>query len=117
MCVALSGRMKSLLWASAWTLSLFLGLEGTLQAATLTLAWNPNTEPDIAGYVISYGTQPNSYTTSIDVAKTTSKQLTNLVDGTRYYFAVKAYNTSGQFSGLSTEISGVTTPSAPTEPS
>jgi hypothetical protein len=39
---------------------------GTAESA-VTLAWDPNPESDIAGYVISYGTSSRQYTTSVDV--------------------------------------------------
>jgi hypothetical protein len=33
----------------------------------VTLAWDANTEPDLAGYKVHYGTASGSYTTSVDV--------------------------------------------------
>ena len=74
------------------------------QAASLTLAWNPNPELDVAGYLVSYGTQPGSYSTSVDVGNNTSQPVGNLVDGATYFFTVKAYNTSGLFSVSSQEL-------------
>ena len=38
-----------------------------LAASTLTLAWDPNTEEDLAGYKIYYGTRPGDYDFVIDV--------------------------------------------------
>jgi Putative Ig domain/IPT/TIG domain/FG-GAP-like repeat len=66
-------------------------------ATTVTAAWNTNAEPDIAGYVLKYGTQSGTYTTSVDVGNVTSRVL-DLSPGLRYYFVVQAYNTSGLFS-------------------
>ena len=63
------------------------------QAAT-TLVWDPNPEPDIAGYKVSYGTQTGVYTTTIDVGKVTSWPVTSLTPGQRYFLAVRAYNTA-----------------------
>jgi endonuclease/exonuclease/phosphatase family metal-dependent hydrolase len=93
-----------------------LGIASRVDAATVTLAWDPNPETDIAGYVLYYGTQPGAYTTSVDVGNVASKQFTSLVSGTRYYFAVKAYNTSGVFSVLSQEISAVVAAATDTQP-
>ncbi len=64
-------------------------------AGSVKLAWNPNPEPDIAGYVLVWGTAPGVYTGSATVAPDVSiTQLTGLADGT-YYFAVRAFNVAG----------------------
>ena len=42
---------------------------------------------------------------TVDVGNRTTWDLTGLVDGTPYYFAVRAYNTARQLSGPSAEIS------------
>ena len=41
-----------------------------------TLMWNANTESDIAGYIVQYGTQSGSPSTSIDVGNVTSRTIT-----------------------------------------
>jgi hypothetical protein len=82
---------------------LLLGHASTLLAATATVMWDPNPEPDIAGYKLSYGTQSGAYTTVVDVGNVTSKAVT-LTDGQRYFFAVQAYNSGGGLSAYSTEI-------------
>jgi IPT/TIG domain-containing protein/VCBS repeat protein len=96
---------------------LLLSFAAPGQAATLTATWNPNPEPDIAGYRLSYGTTSGSYTTTIDVGKVTSAAVT-VTEGQTYYFAVRAYNTSGGISTYSAEVSATvssaTTPSQPT---
>src|SRR5207344_2288550 len=74
-------------------------------AAVLTLAWNPNPEPDIAGYKIEFGNQPGVHPNVIDVGNQTSWQLGGLTDGLPYYIAVRAYNTSGLLSLPSVEVS------------
>jgi beta-lactamase superfamily II metal-dependent hydrolase len=81
---------------------LALAAASPLHADTVTASWNPNPEPDIAGYTLSYGTQPSTYTTTIDVGKVTSRQV-SLSPGSRYYFVVKAYNTGGAVSAPSQE--------------
>jgi hypothetical protein len=90
--------------------SVFIGSLLTIgaraDAGSLTLAWDPNSEPDLAGYVLWYGSQPGTYTTSIDVGNQTSFRVANLTDGASYYFAVRAYNTRGATSGMSNEIAG-----------
>ena len=73
-------------------------------AADITLAWDANTETDLAGYKIYYGTASRNYTTSEDVSDTTSYTITNLDEGVTYYFAAKAYDTSQNESDYSAEL-------------
>ena len=82
-------------------------------AAEIRLAWDANTESDVAGYKIYYGTSSKSYTGSVDVGNTTTYTLTGLTQGQTYYIAVTDYNASGSESGYSTEVSGVATETAP----
>ncbi len=51
---------------------------GAADAATLRLAWDANTESNIGGYVLDYGTQSGSYVSSVNVGNQTSYQFTNL---------------------------------------
>jgi hypothetical protein len=74
-------------------------------AASMTLAWNPNSEPDIAGYKLYYGTVKGTYEFAIDAGKQTSYTIPGLPDGVDYYFAVTAYNVYGFESGFSDEVS------------
>ena len=62
--------------------------------AQLTVAWDPNTEPDLKGYRVYYGTASRSYGTPFDVGKATSYTLVNLAPGQKYFIAVTAYNTA-----------------------
>ena len=57
--------------------------------------WNANTEADLAGYTVQYGTTSGNPSTSIDVGNVTSRAFTGLQVGSTYYFRVVAYNTSG----------------------
>src|SRR5262249_7514014 len=74
----------------------------SVHAATVTATWDANTEPDIAGYALSYGTASGVYTTTIDVGNVTTYQVT-LAPGT-YYFALQAYDTGGLTSAYSNEV-------------
>jgi len=73
-------------------------------AASVTLAWNPNSEPDLAGYRVYYGKASRSYESVIDVGSQTTYTISGLEDGKTYYFAVKAYNFIGVESALSDEL-------------
>ncbi|MCX6545020.1 MAG: Ig domain-containing protein [Acidobacteria bacterium] len=99
-------RVSRLLRALA-VLVVMLGSASAAAAQTaITLAWDANTEPDIAGYEVSYGTQSGVYSTIIDVGNVTSQPFT-LTSGVVYYFAVKAYNSASprQYSPYSVEVS------------
>jgi hypothetical protein len=72
--------------------------------AQIALTWDPNSESDLAGYDIYYGTSSGNYQWTIDVGNITSYTLTGLNRGTTYYFAATAYNTQGLQSGFSNEV-------------
>jgi hypothetical protein len=88
-----------LAWASAADAASF---------SSLTLEWNPDVAANIAGYTLSWGTQSGVYPDSVDVGNQTTREVTGLVDQTRYYFVVRAYDTAGMVSSPSTEVSGST---------
>ena len=70
-----------------------------------TLTWNANTEPDLTGYKIYVGTQSGVYAPPITVGKVTSYLATNLTGGTTYFFSVTAYDSAGNESSHSPEVS------------
>ena len=74
------------------------------------LAWDANAESDIAGYVLRYGTARGKPSQSIDVGKTATATVSNLADGTTYFFTVTARNTLGLESPPSNEVSYTTAP-------
>jgi chitodextrinase len=78
----------------------------------VTLLWDaPTTNEegapldDLAGYRLYYGTSTGNYTESFDAANVTQYTVGNLPTGLYYYFAVTAYDTQGNESAYSTEIS------------
>ena len=73
-------------------------------ADNVMLQWDANTEPDLKGYKIYYGTASRNYTQSKDVGKVTTYMLTGLTEGRTYYIAVTAYDTENNESGYSNEI-------------
>ena len=73
-------------------------------AANLELAWNANTESDLAGYCVYYGTAPQNYGDSIDVGNTTTYRLDGLLEGMTYYIAVTAYDVYENESDFSSEV-------------
>jgi hypothetical protein len=74
-------------------------------AGQVGLAWDANTEPELAGYRLYYGKTSGDYDASIDVGNHTGYILYGLEVGQRYYFAVTAYSLNGAQSGFSNEVS------------
>jgi hypothetical protein len=89
------------------------------QAAQAALSWSaPTTNTDgtpiksLSGYKVYTGTASGSYAQNVDVGNVTSYTNSSLKDGTTYYFAVTAYDATGNASGYSNQAS-YTTPAAP----
>ena len=92
-------------------------------AADVTFSWDPPTTnvdntplTDLAGYNLYYGTESGNYTDMVDVGcavscpePTGSEEetytISGLSDGVVYYFAVTAYDTAGNESDYSNEVS------------
>ena len=83
-------------------------------AMDITLAWDANTEPNLAGYMIYYDTDGSGEPydgigamegdSPIDVGNVTEFTLHDLSDGEVHFFAVTAYNDEGLESGYSNEV-------------
>ena len=76
------------------------------------ISWNPNSEPDLAGYKVYQGTTTGVYTVVYTIPLASLADPThpeyvvyNLAFGTQYFFAVTAYDTSNNESGFSSEVS------------
>lgn len=70
------------------------------------LKWSPNTEPDLAGYRVYYGTEPRQYFQAKGqgiVVVGNSFTVTGLSSGVRYYFAVTAFDEASNESDYSAE--------------
>ena len=74
-------------------------------AAEITLKWDANSEPDLAGYRVHYGVYSRSYSETADVGDATTCTISSLSAGETYYFAATAYDTEGLESEFSAEIS------------
>ncbi len=100
---------------------LFLFQPALSSAAEVTLAWDANTESNIAGYKLYYdsdsdtemyqGTDANEGDSPIviylkDLADPTSPTftVTGLTTGQYYYFSLTAFNTDGEESDFSDEV-------------
>lgn len=70
----------------------------------ITLAWDQNLEPDLAGYKLYIGKSSRNYTQFVTLGRTTQYTFQNLINGTTYYFTLTAYNQSGLESSYSNEV-------------
>jgi len=79
-------------------------LPAAAAAATIHVSWNPNTEPDLAGYRLYVGEASGQYGEPVDVGNVTGHVMEITPQhGATYYFALTAYDTSGNESGYSDE--------------
>lgn len=76
-------------------------------AGTANLTWNASTESDLAGYKVYRGTASGTYGAPLTtLPKTmTSYTTTGLLTGTTYFFVITAYDSSGNESTFSNEVS------------
>ena len=96
---------------------LWLGSAHVAAAAGLTVAWNANSEGNIARYIVSYGTASGAHSESINVSPgVTRLRIENLNAGARYYLVVRAVNNGGQVSGPSSEVNGLAADVLPAPP-
>ena len=102
-----SFKILPLLFALAY----FLITPHILHSAQVTLAWDVRANQNVSGYRIYYGIASQTYQSFINVGNVTTYTVTNLRDGTTYYFATTDFDSSGRESVYSNEIS-YTTPSA-----
>src|SRR5438552_15709445 len=92
-----------------------IGCSANALAADVALSWSSNTEPDLAGYKVYYGAASHGYGNPVVIGLQTSYTVTGLSNGT-YYFSVTAYDTSGNESGFSNEVSKAISGSPDTTP-
>ena len=72
---------------------------------SVTVQWAANSEDDMEGYVVYYGTSSRNYPQSYDThSLDTSATITDLTNGQLYYFAVKAYDDKNALSSYSNEL-------------
>jgi hypothetical protein len=102
------GVMTALIWAVS------MNIQTTSRAATnvAVLTWNSNSETDLAGYNIYYGTSKRTaacptggYSSKVNAGKVKTYTVNNLTEGQTYYFSITSYDTSGNESCFSSEVS------------
>ncbi len=94
---------------------------GTDIPGDVAFSWLPNSESDLAGYRLHYGTMSRIYTETVEVGLPgpvdgrVHASVSGLSEGVTYYFAAVAYNNAGVESEYSAEIV-YTVGSSPTDP-
>lgn len=82
--------------------------QGTLlYRGQVTIQWNANIEPDLAGYTIYHGTTSGVWigADTVTLGLVTSYVYGGLLPGMTHYFAVDAFDTSNNHSAKSLEVS------------
>jgi len=93
-----------------WVLAIVLAHAQLGWAADVLVEWDPNPEADLAGYKLYYGTTSRTQGSYAETVVISDKNLTNwslTLPGDTYYFALTAYDASGNESGFSMEVSAV----------
>lgn len=99
-------------WATIFTAFSILLVVSNSYAVDVILGWDPNNEPDLAGYKL-YGSEGvpgppydhiSTYLISDFIANNPSVMMTEMAAGIPYYFVVTAYDTAHNESGYSNWI-------------
>ena len=91
-------------WPGLFLLALLFAPLPIWAAASVTLAWNPIANPNIAGYNIYYGGASHAYTNKMSVGLATNVTISGLVEGNTYYFAATTTSTLEMESTFSGEL-------------
>lgn len=79
-------------------------------SGSLTIGWSANTDADLAGYKVYYGTTSRHYQQAkgagVGAGTATQLTVTGLTLGTTYYLSVTSFDKSGNESAYSAEVSG-----------
>ena len=101
---SLLSRLSKLIFIYSTALLIILPLSPrSAYPAQATLEWNPVIHPDVAGYMIYYGTSSGDYDVSLDVGNWPSVTIAGLDSSETYYFAATAYSIYGEESDFSNE--------------
>lgn len=86
---------------------MFLFFASYVHAKDVTLTWNKNTEPDLAGYRLYYSNEGQNFSKEkmeeLPVMETPT-HLMDVADGVFWFFAVTAFDKEGLESGFSNVV-------------
>lgn len=87
--------------------ALFVSISNAAEVTQITLSWDPNDEPDLAGYNVYRRTADNVYRKPLDMVgiMPNPEYSLTLPYGKKYYFVVSAFNMYGIESPYSNEVS------------
>jgi Fibronectin type III domain len=71
---------------------------------SVSIAWNAESDPNVAGYAVYLGATNGTYTSRFDVGTNTQITVSSLGEGQTYYFAVAAYDSARMEGTKSTGI-------------
>ncbi len=74
-------------------------------ASRASLFWDANPDPSVVGYNIYYGGVSGVYTNMVSVSSATNTVISGLTEGQTYYFVVTDYDSFGDESPFSNEVS------------
>jgi hypothetical protein len=94
-----------MLLIAAVSIQAYNWINGNTTTGTVIVSWDPNSEPDMAGYKIYYRTDTDDNVITTDVGNITEYQINELATEQRYYFSVTAYDTVPNESPFSNEVS------------
>ncbi len=77
---------------------------GTAHAMSLVVSWDANTEADLAGYIVYYRSENGTSVGQVKIGTQTTVTLASLLDNSRYFISVAAYNTQGVIGLRSDEL-------------
>ena len=97
-----SGKRAAVATA-AGLIVLAAGVSPILAQHSVTLAWAPNSEPDVIGYRLRWGPDSGNYTMTLDVGNTTTATV-SLAEVGDYFIVVTAINNASLESLPSNEV-------------
>jgi chitodextrinase len=84
------------------------GFSASAQSEQVLLTWSKNPEADLKGYTLFYGSSPTNLAQSRSLSTSAlSTVVAGLANGTAYYFALEAENSTGQKSPRTDVVSAV----------
>jgi hypothetical protein len=79
-------------------------LQGVASVGAVTLIWEPNTERDLAGYIVMRGASDTDLQPMMQAPITATTFKDDLAPGTRHVYAVRAVDKAGNMSAVSNRV-------------